>query len=148
MWAKRVERLADSGLTAKEFAAEIGVNANTLAGWKWRLGPHHGSGEARREQARKSPAPRGLIAAPEEEVEDRAPAVEDRRTVQVTTGPEAETIAPMRFVELLTTKASATSAQVAPFEIVLRSGQVVRVAGGFDAADLARLVGVLEEVRS
>jgi hypothetical protein len=30
--AKRVERLADSGLTAKEFAAEIGVNANTLAG--------------------------------------------------------------------------------------------------------------------
>ena len=37
MWAKRVERLADSGLTLKEFAAEIGVNANTLAGWRWRL---------------------------------------------------------------------------------------------------------------
>jgi transposase-like protein len=37
VWAKRVERLADSGLTAKEFAAEIGVNANTLAGWRWRM---------------------------------------------------------------------------------------------------------------
>ena len=37
VWAKRVERWADSGLTAKEFAAEIGVNANTLAHWRWRL---------------------------------------------------------------------------------------------------------------
>ena len=36
-WAKRVERWVDSGLTAKEFAAEIGVNANTLAHWRWRL---------------------------------------------------------------------------------------------------------------
>lgn len=37
VWAKRVERWADSGLTAREFAAEIGVNANTLAHWRWRL---------------------------------------------------------------------------------------------------------------
>src|SRR5512134_1141166 len=37
VWAKRVERWRDSGLTLKEFAAEIGVNANTLAGWRWRL---------------------------------------------------------------------------------------------------------------
>lgn len=37
VWAKRVERLSDSGLTLKEFAAEIGVNANTLAGWRWRI---------------------------------------------------------------------------------------------------------------
>jgi transposase-like protein len=36
-WVKRVERWRDSGLTLKEFAAEIGVNANTLAGWRWRL---------------------------------------------------------------------------------------------------------------
>jgi len=27
----------DSGLTAQEFAAEIGVKANTLAHWKWVL---------------------------------------------------------------------------------------------------------------
>lgn len=37
-WAKRVERWKDSGLTAKEFAAETGLNASTLSYWKWRLG--------------------------------------------------------------------------------------------------------------
>lgn len=42
VWAKRVERWRDSGLTLKEFAAEIGVNANTLAGWRWRLGSEGG----------------------------------------------------------------------------------------------------------
>jgi hypothetical protein len=38
VWAKRVERWVDSGLSAKEFAAETGINANTLAHWRWRLG--------------------------------------------------------------------------------------------------------------
>jgi hypothetical protein len=38
IWAKRVERWADSGLTAAEFAKETGINARTLAFWKWRLG--------------------------------------------------------------------------------------------------------------
>jgi len=37
-WAKRVERWQDSGLTAKEYAAETGLNASTLSYWKWRLG--------------------------------------------------------------------------------------------------------------
>lgn len=37
-WAKRVERWRASGLSAGEFAAEIGVNARTLAYWKWKLG--------------------------------------------------------------------------------------------------------------
>lgn len=37
VWAKRVERWIDSGLTAHEFATEVGVNANTLSHWKWRL---------------------------------------------------------------------------------------------------------------
>lgn len=36
-WAKRVERWRDSGLTAKEFAAETGLNAGTLAHWSWKL---------------------------------------------------------------------------------------------------------------
>jgi hypothetical protein len=31
VWAKRVQRWADSRLTAKEFASETGVNENTLA---------------------------------------------------------------------------------------------------------------------
>lgn len=37
-WAKRVARWQSSELTAKEFAAEIGVNAHTLSHWKWQLG--------------------------------------------------------------------------------------------------------------
>src|SRR5215208_7726439 len=45
VWAKRVERWRDSGLTLKEFATEIGVNSNTLAGWRWRLGNEGGGAE-------------------------------------------------------------------------------------------------------
>lgn len=37
-WQKRVERWRDSGLSAKEFAAETGLKASTLSYWKWRLG--------------------------------------------------------------------------------------------------------------
>ena len=37
-WAKRIERWRDSGLTAAEFAAELGLNARTLTYWKWMLG--------------------------------------------------------------------------------------------------------------
>ena len=36
-WSKRVERWRDSGLSAKEFAAETGLKASTLSYWKWRL---------------------------------------------------------------------------------------------------------------
>jgi hypothetical protein len=53
-WAKRVERWGDSGLTAKEYAAEIGIKAHTLSWWKWRLSsgaPAHG----RRRRARRAP---------------------------------------------------------------------------------------------
>lgn len=56
--------------------------------------------------------------------------------------------APLRFVEL---KAPAGAEAVKPtttapvFEVVLGMGRMVRVAGGFDATELVRLVGVLEE---
>src|SRR5262245_54586826 len=36
-WVKRVERWQDSGLTAKEFAAELAVSPNSLTFWKWKL---------------------------------------------------------------------------------------------------------------
>jgi transposase-like protein len=36
-WQKRVERWLDSGLSAKEFAAETGLKPSTLSYWKWRL---------------------------------------------------------------------------------------------------------------
>jgi hypothetical protein len=37
VWAKRVERWQDNGLTAKEFAAELDVSPNSLTFWKWKL---------------------------------------------------------------------------------------------------------------
>jgi hypothetical protein len=36
-WAKVVQRWQDSGLTAREFASEMGLKATTLSYWKWRL---------------------------------------------------------------------------------------------------------------
>ena len=36
-WKKRVARWGESGLSAEEFAAEIGVNAGTLRQWKYAL---------------------------------------------------------------------------------------------------------------
>lgn len=36
-WAARVARWQASGLTAKAFAAQEGINAGTLSFWKWRL---------------------------------------------------------------------------------------------------------------
>ena len=38
IWAKRVERWKDSGLSAKEFAAEFDVSPKSLMFWKWKLG--------------------------------------------------------------------------------------------------------------
>lgn len=58
--------------------------------------------------------------------------------------------APPRFVELKV-PAPAPEARPTPapaFEVVLGMGRMVRVRGGFDAAELIRLIGVLEEVRS
>lgn len=37
-WVKRVERWRESGLSAAEFAAEIGVTPKSLSWWKWQLG--------------------------------------------------------------------------------------------------------------
>ena len=37
VWSKRVERWRDSGLSAAAFAAEVGVNENSLRHWGWRL---------------------------------------------------------------------------------------------------------------
>ncbi len=36
-WRRRIERWKDSGLTAKEFAAELGINAGTLQVWQYKL---------------------------------------------------------------------------------------------------------------
>jgi transposase-like protein len=36
-WRRRIDRWKDSGLTAKEFAAELGINAGTLQVWRYKL---------------------------------------------------------------------------------------------------------------
>ena len=50
-WVKRVERWQDSGLTAKEFAAELDVSPNSLTFWKWKL---------RRERSTQDAAPKAM----------------------------------------------------------------------------------------
>jgi len=52
-----------------------------------------------------------------------------------------------QFIELKTSM-SGPSGPALPFEVVLASGRMVKVPRGFDAAELGRLVGVLEEARS
>jgi transposase len=55
VWTKRVERWRESGLRAGEFAAELGINAATLAQWKYRL-----AAEARAEVRRPTTQPDAL----------------------------------------------------------------------------------------
>ena len=37
VWRERVDGLAASGKGLKAYAAELGVNPHTLAGWRWKL---------------------------------------------------------------------------------------------------------------
>ena len=61
-WAGRVAGWRRSGLTAKQFAASIGVNAGTLTYWAWHLGSRRGERELRRTARRvTSTAPATLI---------------------------------------------------------------------------------------
>jgi hypothetical protein len=56
VWAKRIERWRASGLTAEEFASEIGVKGNTLRHWSWVLGRRRcasGAGPAKRAASRE-----------------------------------------------------------------------------------------------
>jgi hypothetical protein len=54
-WQKRVERWNESGLSAKQFAAETGVNAGTLQFWKYKLKKQ--SAELPRTARRRAPPP-------------------------------------------------------------------------------------------
>jgi transposase len=114
LWAKRVQRWKDSGLTAKEFAAEIGVNANTLSHWRWRLGREVGTASCTkppRRPAKRKPAERPPV-------------------------PEA-----IQFIEVTPPAAAPVDTR---FEIALRRGRRVFVPAIFDGDALGRLVDVLE----
>lgn len=44
IWVKRVERWQDSSLSAKEFAAELGISHHTLEHWRYRLAREQSAG--------------------------------------------------------------------------------------------------------
>lgn len=74
-WAKRVERWVDSGLTAAEFAAEMGINARTLTYWKYQLKKEAGSPTRKTIKAGQPRArPRAETVPPFVQVEPAAPA--------------------------------------------------------------------------
>jgi transposase len=75
VWIKRVERWRGSGLSAREFGAEVGIDSKALLRWSWRL-----RSEQRR-AAQTSAAP--SIPAPEW-VEVTARPVESQSTPTVT----------------------------------------------------------------
>ena len=118
LWSKRVERWRDSGLTAKEFAAETGVNANTLSHWSWKLAA----------QKRRSPR----ASAP--------PSKPETRFVEV--------VAPSTAIGIAAQAAPPSTAEVTalgpdPLEIVLRDELRIRVPAHFDPDALRRVVVTL-----
>src|SRR5689334_9950769 len=83
VWTQRIERWKESGLTAKEFAAPLGIKPRTLAWWRWNLassavrkGSPHGKGVSRPlSPARSGDADRGAERAelrPEQRAQARA----------------------------------------------------------------------------
>ncbi len=56
-WVERVAGWRRSGLTAKEFARTLGVNAGTLTYWAWRLGRERRLAGKARQQVRGAVCP-------------------------------------------------------------------------------------------
>jgi hypothetical protein len=118
-WAKRVERWKDSGLSAKEYAAETGLKASTLSYWSWKL---RTSGEADCDRVETDAAAAGRL----------------RRSKPVAG-------AAARFVEL--TAPAPAPASTSALELVLSGGVRVRVTAGFDETTLTRVVRAVEASR-
>lgn len=64
VWAKRVERWKDSGLTAKEFAGELGINPNSLQQWAYQLRKTGLRGTPARTKHRREAQPQFVELAP------------------------------------------------------------------------------------
>jgi transposase len=121
--AKWVERWKDSGLTAKEFAAEAGLKASALYYWCSQL-----SASARRDSVGRD--------------ESSEKAVPSRQTLATKPEKRSATRSP-RFVEL---PVAAVASAPAMLELLL--GDVrVRVPSGFDEATLTRVVRALGVAR-
>jgi hypothetical protein len=117
-WAKRVERWNDSGLSGREYAAELGISSAALKWWKWKLSSTPAS--ARTE-------PKGHQSS-------------GSRSARKKTVPR------LTFVEVKSAGADkpAPALTSTPIEIVLRSGVQLRVTVGFDAPTLERVLDVVE----
>lgn len=118
VWAKRVERWRESGLTAKEYAAEVGVNANTLSHWGWRLRGEEGRPKKRRRRAEGVPARLDWVEVVAPDSANGSPASETEVTPGARSG--------------------------GWFELVVGRGRVVRVPTDFDREALDRLLAVVE----
>jgi transposase len=82
-WAKRVERWNESGLSAAQFANETGVNAKTLAFWKWRLGRDAGTKRGSRPPKFVEVSPAALLAEVVTDVEPLEVIVRDTVRIRV-----------------------------------------------------------------
>src|SRR5688572_26715411 len=91
-WAKRVERWKDSGLSAAEFAIEIGVTPKALSWWKWQLG----KGESRK-PAQRQPKRRKVALSPMTFVEMSTPARSDVLELVLPSGVRIRVPAPVDF---------------------------------------------------
>lgn len=123
VWEERVESWRASGQSAREFAAAKSVNVWTLRKWSERLRREGAAGRrgpsGRSGRARRSGTARG-VRRPEDAVQ------------------------PLAFVEVLTGSSVRGSPPSAQFEIVLRSGEIVRVAAGFERQALEQVLAALE----
>jgi transposase-like protein len=115
LWTKRVERWKDSGLSARDFASEMGINPQTLSYWRWKLGKNAGKTPARRKRS-------GFV----EVVADAA-------------GSEL----PARTDPQLMSEPSMAEQPPEPLEIVLRDELRIRVPAHFDPEALRRVLATL-----
>lgn len=112
-----MQRWKESGLTAKEFGAETGLNPSTLSYWSWRL-----NAETRETSGTKPSKSRAKETRPRRKTEDvRSPA----------------------FVEVTAQVAPTT----ATLEVVLGEDVRVRVPAGFDEATLTGIVRAVGAAR-
>jgi hypothetical protein len=74
VWIKRIERWRDSGLGAKEFAEQVGVDVDRLRHWKWQLGKENRATNAASADSTRS-APFPFVEVTPTPVEDRQDAI-------------------------------------------------------------------------
>src|SRR4051812_49027294 len=118
VWEKRVARWRDSGLSAREFAAEVGINPGTLGWWSSRL---------------RQGEPGEAASAPHRRRKERT----QRTAPPTATTPPMKGLGVVGVDEHSWPRAPATPPPPV-FELVV-AGRTIRVPAGFDAEALRRL---------